>query len=217
MEGSFSGGTAASLAATMGAVAEDPGLLEVLMNPFALCEGFAGPDQPTGAKPLEDEVLGAWVAPFIMAPINTKNVHRSNALMGHAYGEGFVYDEMLVTGPGDAGRKAAEAVASSGRGAGATGDTPKPGEGPSKEEREAGHYDVLFIGTATGGEEVRAVVTGDMDPGYGSTSKIQAETAICLVRECDDVPGGIWTPAASVGQRLVPHLVQKAGLTFDVL
>lgn len=211
MQGTFSGGTAASGAATMKAVQSDPSLLQHLMNPFSLAEGFTGPDQPTGAKVMEED--GVWLAPFVMAPINTKNVHRSNALAGHPYGEDFVYDEMMVAGPGEQGKAVADAIAGMEIGGA---DAPKPGEGPSKEEREAGHYDYLAVGTGPGGEVLKIAVTGDKDPGYGSTSKIIAEAAVCLVKDCADLPGGIWTPAPAMGAKLRERLVANAGLTFDV-
>ncbi|MFN3236695.1 MAG: saccharopine dehydrogenase family protein [Pseudomonadales bacterium] len=214
MQGEFSGGTAASLGATMAAVEKNPGLISVLANPFSLADGFQGPDQPADNKAYEDEVVGSWVAPFIMAAINTKNVHRSNKLLGHQYGEDFLYDEMMMTGPGEQGKAAAEFVATSNPLGGD--DVPQPGEGPSKESREAGHYDVLFVGTNDQGQQIRAAVKGDMDPGYGSTSKMIAESALCIVQDCNDLPGGIYTPAPAMGEKLIKRLVANAGLTFDI-
>ena len=146
-----------------------------------------------------------------MAPINTKNVHRTNFLLGQKYGADFVYDEMIVAGLGDVGKAAAEALAKINPLAGDKG--PKPGEGPSKEERDSGHYDVLFIGLMPDGARVDAVVTGDRDPGYGSTSKMLAESALCLVEDVKGA-GGIWTPGALMGDALVKRLVAKAGMTF---
>lgn len=213
MKGTFSGGTAASLKATMAAAFKDPSVIELLKSPFALTPGFQGARQPSGSKSQLDEDLNMWVAPFVMAPINTKNVHRSNMLMAHAYGEDFQYSEMMVTGPGDQGEAAAKAVA--GDNSLMSDDGPKPGEGPSKEEREAGHYDVLFIGKGNG-DEIRVGVTGDKDPGYGSTSKMIAESAICLVRDRTDTPGGVWTTAPAMGDALIKRLVDNAGLTFTV-
>lgn len=213
MKGTFSGGTAASLKATMAAAMSEPGVLELLRDPFALTPGFAGPEQPHGMKPLHDEVLGAWCAPFVMAPINTRNVHRSNALLGHSWGTDFVYDEMMVTGPGEKGEAIAKAIAAD-KGMAAT--DLKPGDGPSKEEREAGHYDVLFIATGHGGERVEAVVTGDRDPGYGSTSKMIAQSALCLLQDCK-AAGGIWTPAAVMAGPLVERLRAHAGMTFEIV
>lgn len=214
MEGGFSGGTAASLGATMAAAAKDPSIPKLLVNPFALTPGFSGPAQPDDSKPLLDDSLNMWVAPFIMAPINTKNVHRSNFLLGHAYGDNFQYDEMMITGPGEAGEQMAKIVATTNPLAG--NDVPKPGEGPTKEEREAGHYNVLFIGQAEDGRTIKAGVTGDKDPGYGSTSKMMAEAAICLAREANDAPGGFYTPAAIFGMKLIDRLRKNAGLTFEI-
>jgi len=214
MQGTFSGGTAASLKASMGAIQADPSLMQHMINPFSLTMGFTGPEQPKGMAPEHDETLDMWVAPFIMAAINTKTVHRSNAMMSHAYGENFVYDEMVVTGPGEEGKATADAIASVNPLAGD--DAPKPGEGPSKQEREEGFYDVLFVGLGENGERLDVGVTGDKDPGYGSTSKMLAESAICLINECSETPGGIWTPAPAMGQKLIKRLVDNAGLTFDV-
>ena len=121
---------------------------------------------------------------------------------------------MMLTGPGETGAAAAKAVA--GANPFGDGDLPKSGEGPSKESREAGSYDVLFIGTNESGAELRAAVTGDLDPGYGSTSKMLAESALCLVQDCAKLPGGIYTPAPAMGERLIVRLVAKAGMTFEL-
>ena len=214
MKGTFSGGTAASLKATMAAAAARPAVLELLRNPFSLTPGFEGPRQPSGSKPMVDEVLGLWVAPFVMAAINTRNVHRSNFLLGHAYGADFVYDEMMVTGAGEKGEALANAVAAD-KSLGAD-DGPQPGEGPSREERESGFYDVLFIGTDAAGNSLRVGVKGDRDPGYGSTSKMITEAAVCLLQDATDTPGGIWTTAPAMGDALIARLKANAGLSFTV-
>ena len=211
MNGEFSGGTAASLGATMAALKEKPELFTVLANPFSLSNGFAGPDQPADNKPIFDDKLDTWVAPFFMAPINTKNVHRSNALMNHMYGKDFCYNEMWVMGPGDDGKAAADFISSSNP----LSNAPKPGEGPSRESRENGNYDILFCGDIND-ESVHVSVVGDMDPGYGSTSKMIAESAICLVKECEDLNGGIYTSAPSMGTKLIKRLQDNAGLTFKI-
>jgi short subunit dehydrogenase-like uncharacterized protein len=210
MKGGFSGGTAASLKATLAAAARDPSLVKLLTSPFALTPDFAGPHQPTGLLPEYDGDIGAWVAPFIMAPINTKNVHRTNFLLGERYGADFVYDEMMVAGLGDLGKAAAEAIAKVNPLAGDKG--PKPGEGPSKEERDTGHYDLLFVGLMPDDSRVEAVVTGDRDPGYGSTSKMITEAALTLLET--ESEGGIWTPGALMGPALRQRLIDRAGLTF---
>ena len=211
MNGEFSGGTAASLGATMSALKEKPQLFAVLTNPFALSNGFIGPNQPADNKPIYDEKLDSWVAPFFMAPINTKNIHRSNALMDHIYGEDFCYNEMWIQGTGDAGKTAADFISKSNP----LSNAPKPGEGPSRESRENGNYDLLFCGDIDD-KSIHVSVTGDMDPGYGSTSKMITESAICLVKECDDLKGGIYTSASSMGTKLIKRLEDNAGLTFKL-
>jgi len=213
MKGTFSGGTLASFRATMAAASKDRELIGILRNPFALTPGFVGADQPLGNKPEFDAAIDSWVAPFVMASINTKNIHRSNMLMGHMYGEDFVYDEMLVTGPGEKGEAVAKAVAEDNSMAN---DPRKPGEGPSKEERETGFYDVLMVGEHSDGRSVRISVKGDKDPGYGSTSKMIAESALCLVKNPNLASGGIWTSAPAMGEKLIERLEAHAGLTFAV-
>ena len=215
MKGTFSGGTAASFMATMARAGQQPEVLTWLKDPFSLVPGFSGPPQPPGHKPLFEEDLNSWSAPFIMASINTKNVHRSNALLGHAYGEDFVYDEMMMTGPGEQGEQIANHVASDNS---MSKNPPKPGEGPSKEERETGFYDVMFVGTGPDGQTIVGAVTGDKDPGYGSTSKLIAESALCLARDIsrDDVAGGVLTPAPAMGMALIRRLEENAGLNFKI-
>lgn len=214
MNGEFSGGTIASLGATMATLKKKPELIKVLANPFSLTEGFEGPAQLDDSKVLLDEKINMWVAPFVMAPINTKNIHRSNALLDHQYGEDFCYDEMMIAGEGEEGKQIADAMTSANPMGGD--NVPQPGEGPSKESREQGNYDVLFFADL-GEESIEARVTGDMDPGYGSTSKMIAESAICLIQDCSDLPGGIYTPAPAMGDKLIHRLVKKAGLTFDII
>ena len=214
LRGTFSGGTAASAGATAAAAARDPAVLARILDPFSLTPGFEGPAQPDDRKPREDPATGGWVAPFMMAPINTKNVHRTNYLLGHPYGRDFRYDEMLMTGAGEQGQRAAEAAAAQ-RGLG--GRPLQPGEGPTAEEREAGFYDLLFVGETANGRTLRASVKGDRDPGYGSTCKILSETAFLLHETPRDrLAGGIWTPAAALGQPLIDRLEAKAGLRFAI-
>jgi short subunit dehydrogenase-like uncharacterized protein len=213
MRGTLSGGTAASAKATFDAVAKDLSLVAILNDPFALTPGFEGPKQPRGNKPAFEEDLQSWTAPFMMALINTRNVHRSNMLMGFPYGREFVYDEMVLTGPGEKGEANAKLVMAANTGK--TGpNAPKPGEGPSKEERENGLYDLLYVAIAPDGRQVRAGVKGDRDPGYGSTSKMISECAICLLRDTPDVAAGFWTPGAAMQGRLIKRLEDHAGITF---
>jgi short subunit dehydrogenase-like uncharacterized protein len=211
MKGAFSGGTFASGMATMAAAQRDPAVGKLLADPFALTPGFSGPAQPDGETPYEDKVTGAWVGAFMMAGINTKAVHRTNFLLGHPWGTDFLYDEMtILDGPPKDGQ---------GGGAGfafGPGGPPKPGEGPTREERETGFYDLLYIAEAPDGRTVRAAVKGDMDPGYGSTSKMLAEAALALAFDVprSETPGGCWTPASAMAGALLKRLPAKAGITF---
>lgn len=214
MKGTMSGGTLYAFRATEDAVAKDPSLGDILINPFALTEGFSkGPKQPSGMTPMFEADLDSWLAPFVMSTINTKNIHRSNFLQGHNYGEDFVYDEMLLTGAGEAGETAALEIADDLL----MGNAPlEPGEGPSKEERDTGCYDILFIGSNESGDVMKVSVKGDKDPGYGSTSKMIAESAVCLLQNPDAASGGIWTPASAMGELLIERLQKNAGLSFQV-
>jgi short subunit dehydrogenase-like uncharacterized protein len=165
-----------------------------------------------------------------MATINTKNVHRTNALLGNLYGQDFVYDERMMTGDGPKGKQRAMAAArqeSVQTALLALAPTralirrfvlPKPGQGPSKEQRENGFYDVLFAGETASGDRLRVSVSGRKDPGYGSTSRMIAEAAMCLARDVDraSTRGGVWTPGAALGSRLIGRLEASAGLTFQV-
>ena len=211
MAGGASGGTVASLTETMKAVAKQPSLFAILRSSFGLTPGFEGPDQPSGMIPGYEEKFGKWAAPFVMAPINTKNVHRTNFLLGHPWGADFVYDEMMLTSPGEAGKKLAEgAVELMKNPFGAK--PPKPGEGPTPEERENGFYDVAFLAEMPDGQSLVYGVKGKYDPGYGSTSRMLAETGIALL-SCDK-PGGIGTPGYFLGEALVERLREHAELSF---
>lgn len=213
MKGTLSGGTIASFKASMLAASKDPALIAVLNNPFALTPGFTGPKQPWPTTATLDENLDSWVIPFIMATINTKNIHRSNLLLNHLYGADFVYDELMMTGPGEKGEAIANAILT---------DTAlhessiQPGEGPSKEARETGSYDLLFIAEDGTGHTLRASVQGDRDPGYGSTCKILGESAICLLRNPEMASGGVWTPASAMGDALLERLQAHSGLSFQL-
>jgi short subunit dehydrogenase-like uncharacterized protein len=165
-----------------------------------------------------------------MAMINTKTVHRSNQLLHFAYGRDFVYDEMMMTSPGRSGEKRARALArrealqkaliefAPTRALIRSFFLPKPGQGPSKATRDTGFYDILFIGETSDGRTMRISVKGDKDPGYGSTSKMIAESGICLARDVshDSVDGGFWTTASAMGEPLIDRLQAKAGLTFTL-
>ena len=213
MQGTFSGGTAASLAETIKSVVKNPELIPILQSPFGLTPGFEGPSQPSGLIPEYDKELGKWAAPFIMAAINTKNVHRTNFLLDHPYGEDFKYDEMILTSAGEMGEKAAKAATALLKSPFGT-KPPKPGEGPTSEERANGFYDILFVGEMPDGQTIHYGVKGKYDPGYGSTSRMLAETGIALFHS--DAEPGIGTPGSFLGEDLVERLREHAELTFEV-
>jgi len=133
--------------------------------------------------------------------------------LAHEYGDNFVYDEMMLTGPGEKGEAMAKMVAED---KSMANDPMQPGEGPTKEERETGHYDVLFAGSNDSGERLMASVKGDKDPGYGSTCKMISESAVCLLKNPNAASGGIWTPASAMGALLIDRLQENAGLSFQL-
>ena len=227
-KGGFSGGTVASLVNVLAEASRDPAGRAVLADPYALAPAGErdGPRQPNVTLPVRDPGLGAWTAPFVMAPTNVRVVLRSHALLGHPWGRDFTYGEAVMTGDGLAGRARAFAVAGAlggfvraarfGAVRGALGRVlPKPGEGPDEAAREAGFYDLRFHGTTASGREIRTRVTGDRDPGYGSTSRILAEAATALLGS--DAPGGLRTPATALGEPFREALETHAGLAFEVL
>lgn len=231
LRGGFSGGTVASLMNVMRELSEDPSLRKVMADPYAVCPPAVGrPRQPDVMFAQYDAELKSWLAPFVMAGINTRIVHRSNALKGDVYGSDFRYDEAMLTGPGFKGRATAVGV-SLGLGgfvaAAALPPTrwllenyvvPKPGEGPTPEQQEKGRYDFRFHGSTANGRTLAVKVTGDRDPGYGSTAKMLGEAGACLAElDRKAVPGGFWTPATALGDALVERLQAHAGLTFGVI
>lgn len=233
MRGNFSGGTVASLTNVAKEVRRDPALRRELANPYSICPAGYKPElrQPNVKAPEYDRDAKAWAAPFVMAAINTRVVQRSNALSNQAYGADFSYDEALLTGRGTRGRLTAYAVTAA-LGGFMLGTSiapsrallkrfvlPKPGEGPSPEAQEKGFFDIRFFGHTAAGEALAVKVTGDRDPGYGSTSKMLGEAAACLALDTDrqTYPGGFWTPATLFDGRLIERLEHNAGVTFSVV
>ncbi len=233
MRGGFSGGTVASLMNVIKEAAADPALRRQLANPYSLCPPARSPAvrQPSVLFAEFDEDFGRWAAPFVMSAINTRIVHRSNALLEHAYGADFTYDEAMLTGRGLAGRLTAIGLAAGLAGfaaAGAIGPArralqrfvlPAPGEGPSPAQQEKGFFDMRFRGTTADGRVLGVKVTGDRDPGYGSTGRMLGQAGACLALDIGKPakPGGLWTPATIFGERLIDRLQAHAGLSFEVI
>ena len=233
MRGSFSGGTVASLLNVLKEVKANPALRKELADPYSICPRGSGKRvRQANVRFAEyDPDFNAWVAPFVMSAINTRVVHRTNALLHDAYGPEFRYDEAMMTGRGLRGRLAATAT---GAGLGAfmlassigTVRTllakyvlPSPGEGPSLEAQLKGGFDLRFGGRTQRGDVLHTRVTGDRDPGYGSTAKMLGQAAACLANDISkkNVAGGFWTPAAIFGDRIVERLQAHSGLTFELL
>jgi short subunit dehydrogenase-like uncharacterized protein len=233
MRGGFSGGTVASLMNVLREVRGNPGLRKELADPYSITPPTTAqrPRQPDVRFAQADAYSRGWVAPFVMAAINTRIVHRSNGVSGHAYGADFQYDEAMMTGPGIKGRLMAAGIAVGLGGfmvAGAIGPTrslleryvvPKPGEGPTPDEQQNGFFDIRLFGRTAAGESLTVKVTGDRDPGYGSTAKMLGEAVACLAFDVpkEALPGGFWTPATALGDALVERLREHAGLGFDVI
>ncbi len=232
MKGGASGGTIASALNMIEQAKTQPEIRRVLANPYALApEGMrTGVRQNNVSTPMKDEASGRWIAPFVMAAINTGIVQRSHALLGRPWGEDFMYDEAVLTGDGPLGAVKAGAM-TGGLGAFAAASSvgplrkvlgekvlPKPGEGPSPEAQHNGFFDLRFFGTTASGTTLTTKVTGDRDPGYGSTAKMITEAALALLdADPADTPGGSWTPATAFGQTLEQCLVDHAGLTFGIV
>ena len=95
---------------------------------------------------------------------------------------------------------------------------PSPGEGPTPQQQLNGFYDLRLLGKTKKGESIRIQVTGDRDPGYGSTAKMLAQAGISLCRDVDkgDVGGGFWTPATAFNDKLIARLMDNAGMKFEI-
>lgn len=234
-KGTFSGGTVASIINVMKEALANPALRKELANPYSICpanHGFSERQRNLSGAAFDHDFT-SWSAPFVMAAINTRVVHRSNALQHNRYGSNFRYDEAMLTGRGMVGRLAAYGLVTALGGfllSTALKPTrwflekyvlPKPGEGPSKEAQLNGYYDIRFLGRLDNGQEIRVKVTGDQDPGYGSTAKMLGQAAVSLAldfhrddKKCDK-EGGIWTPASIFDQRYIDRLTTYAGLTFQ--
>lgn len=231
MKGGFSGGTYASLNNVMMEAMEDPSIMTLLENPYSLnpVDAQDGNDVNDISAAEYDTDFDAWISPFVMAGINTRVVRRSQALQDFSYGKDFRYDEATLMGDGFSGKVKAKAFSGimgfmttlkpdSGVKKVVDRFLPKPGEGPSKADRESGFYSIILLGKFKNGTTLTAKVKGDRDPGYGSTSKMLGEAAACLAKDKDKTPSisGVLTPSTAMGDVLLERLQANAGLTFMV-
>ena len=229
--GGMSGGTVASLNNVMVEAQSDPTIFKTLQSPYGLnpIGEQTGSDKPDLEGVEYDEDFESWIAPFVMAAINTKIVRRSHALSGYPYGSGFRYEEAMLSGAGRKGKFRASLMS---RGIRLLTNSkpnsliaklvgrfsPKPGEGPNAKQRENGFFNLVFLGKWDSGGSLRVKVTGDRDPGYGSTSKMLGESAVCLALDREQLPEsyGVITPSVAMGNSLLERLQEYAGLTFGV-
>ena len=230
-KGGVSGGTAASGINMFDEMADDPEVRNVTSDRYALAPADmrSGPEQPGVGRPHRDERFGAWVTPFVMAPTNSAVVLRSHALLGQPWGREFTYGETMTTGTGPLGAMKAFGMAAAMAafvGAARFGPTrallskaiPAPGEGPDPAQQESGWFDLRFVGRTASGSLITTRVTGDRDPGYGSTARMLGESAVTFLDlDRTEVGGGFWTPASAFGDRLVERLEASAGVRFDVI
>ena len=230
MRGGGSGGTIASGLNSLREARSDREVARILAKPYSLNpEGLReGPDTWDQRGSRWNDLGEVWTAPFIMGVINMRIVRRSNAVLGFPWGKDFRYNESVSTGPGMRGRLKAKGM-TAGLGAFMLAGSyklsrklliekflPAPGEGPDKEERENGFFKLQLFGELADGAILRATVTGDRDPGYGSTSKMLSESAVCLASDHLESGGGCWTPASAMGAVLRKRLIANAGLTFEI-
>jgi short subunit dehydrogenase-like uncharacterized protein len=231
MRGGASGGTIDSARTTVDAVKKDRSIGKLLGDPYALSpDRSAEPDlgsERDSLKPLKDDRLGGWLAPFVMGSVNTRVVRRSNALQGHAYGSRFRYRELMLTGGGPLGLAKAAGVAG-GIGGVFAGLAlpgtrqlldrvlPEPGEGPSEKNRERGFFDIDIHATTSSGQRLRCEIRVQGDPGYKATGVMLGESALCLA--FDDLPeaAGVLTPATAMGRALADRL-EAAGHSYRVV
>ena len=232
-KGGLSGGTIASMATIFEEVGQDKSRRKQVANPYLLNDDKDAPNvrQANVSKPEYDDEHKRWLAPFVMASINTRIVHRSNQLLGYEYGRDFKYDEAMWMKDGLKGKLSSYAMS-----AGLLGFAtammitpsrellskhvlPKSGSGPSKEEQENGYFDIRLFGQTADKDSINTKVTGDKDPGYGSTSRMLAQAALCLAQDIskEEVGGGFWTPASAMGDSLLTRLEAHAGLSFEVV
>jgi short subunit dehydrogenase-like uncharacterized protein len=228
--GAASGGTIASMMVMMEQMSKDKTIQEELENPYSLNpEGEqSGPDGLDVNEAVFDANFQQWTGPFFMAAVNARVVRRSNALANYPYDAAFRYDERQLTGVDKKAQRKAKNIA---LGSKLTPSImslgwvrklagkflPKPGEGPTPEEQLNGHFEMLFYAQSSdGSQSVKTRVSGDRDPGYGGTSRMLGEAAVCLARDELSCGGGIWTPASAMGQALVDRLQANAGISFEV-
>ena len=227
-KGGFSGGTYNSLTNVIHEASVNKSVRKILNNPYGLnpVNEQSGPDKKDLRSVIYDKEAKSWIAPFVMAGINTKIVRRSNALFNYKYGKSFLYSEAVLVGDGILGKiigylsliPILMVIQKKGSIIKRIVDlfVPKAGQGPSKKQRENGFFNLKFYFNSSR-KKYLAKVTGDMDPGYGSTSKMLAECAICLALDNKlNKNYGVITPSVAFEEYILQRLQNNAGIKFSM-
>jgi short subunit dehydrogenase-like uncharacterized protein len=231
VKGGLSGGSIDSGRRQADAIRHNARLRAVVADPYALSpQRQAEPnlrEVPDMFSPHRDPLLGEWVAPFLMAPYNTRIVRRSNALNGWAYGRSFRYREVMAFGSTPVGAAKAAAVTGAVVAMGAAmafspaGPVldrllPAPGEGPSQKTMDTGRFHSQVLTITSRGSRMQAVIAADGDPGYKATAVMFGESALALALDGENLPdrAGVLTPATGIGSVLLGRL-RAAGFTIE--
>lgn len=227
LKGTASGGTVSSILNVLKEAGDDPRLKRMLVNPYVLCpsEHDFTERQKNHIKAEFDDELKIWTMPFVMAAINERIVHRTNALLHNRYGSDFLYDEAMSAKTASKawlitialGAFVGAASLAPVRNLLANYVLPKPGEGPSKQQQQDGMFDMRFYANLSDGSQQVVQVVGDRDPGYGSTAKMLSQAALCLAKDVPELAGGFWTPASAMGEHLVARLGEFAGVKVKAM
>jgi short subunit dehydrogenase-like uncharacterized protein len=231
MKGGLSGGTFASMKGQVDDMKASGAARKVVADPYALSPDRASDPDGRGEGDLRgvarDDTVGQWIAPFVMAPYNTRIVRRSNALQDWAYGRDFRYREVFglgngrlapVMGAGLAGGIMALAGGLAIKPTRILLDRvlPDPGQGPSEQVRTNGRFRMEIHTTTSTGAHYLAEVAAKGDPGYAATAVMMGESALCLALDREKLPPqtGVLTPATAMGTALVDRL-RVAGMTLE--
>jgi short subunit dehydrogenase-like uncharacterized protein len=232
MKGGFSGGTIDSMKVQIDESKADPAARRLTADPYALSPDRAkdpdGQDERDSMGVSRDPDTGEFLAPFVMAGVNTRVVRRSNALMGGAYGSTLRYSELMKAGGGPIGALKAGAVV--GGLGGLVGGLafpptrklldrllPDPGEGPDEKSRDKGFFRIRITTTTSSGRRFRCRIEASGDPGYKATAVMLGEAGLCLALDADRTPrvAGVLTPASAMGSVLTDRL-RAAGHSYEV-
>ncbi|HEX9528284.1 MAG TPA: saccharopine dehydrogenase NADP-binding domain-containing protein [Streptosporangiaceae bacterium] len=229
-KGGVSGGTLTSGMGQWEEMAANADSRRVVEDPYALSPDRAAEPDLGDQRDLDwfayDGKLGIWVAPFLMAGLNTRVVRRSNALQDWAYGRRFRYREVTGFGASPAGAVPAAALATATKAltagmafapsrALAGRLLPLLGEGPSERARRTGFFRMEIHARTSAGVRYAGKIEARGDPGYAATSVMLGESALCLALDRDRLPdrAGVLTPATAMGAALADRL-RSAGHTL---